>query len=423
MLEKAGPSDSSLSIPQRIRAWKSSISFDAFEGFHFPLVLLFGFLLRVASIAVAPFVYDEQEVFNRALALAEGRAFTFFGHELGMWDVRVWGGFLVYVTAIPLFFVKTHLAASVFYAFLNTLVIFFLYHLVARVFSRRHAFYASLLYLASPWAISSSAGLYNPNLSALFGFATFTGLLLALRWRSETLLWLAPGFVFASISCEIVNVALLGPFLGAVLLFRPRWRWRPMMIGSAFLLVLPSALYEWHTDFRNLSRFFEIVRTGDGAWPNYPVENLKVFQWILAVPTGEIGYLIGRTPAEFKRFFDLPWGLLFAPAIIASVVLVFYSHAMSLGQTRPGMARATEFRLIYACLLGFVGFALLIGLIGRTFEARHIYALFPVLFILMSEGLCRLEDRFGRRVTMLFWIMMAVEVVMTLRLITTKLPS
>ena len=287
-----------------------------------PIILLFAFLFRLWTIPSGPLSFDENKYYNRALKTATFEKIDVFGHEIygKQGSSFTWGGSFIYLFSIPLFFVQTPIAVKVFLALLSTLLIYGLYHLIRRYYSEDTAIYTSLFFAFSPWTIFSSTLIFH-NVIILFIVPLLFLFLKGFNDNKRLLIAFIPTVIFMCFSVHATSVALGITAIISYFIYKPKLNLKLILWAFIILLLamLPTIIYEITTDFSNVKLF--IARTAHRDAP-YKPETFKIFQWLVTVPSSEIGFLIGRSRDKFISFFKFPYFLFFIPAIIFSIYLV-----------------------------------------------------------------------------------------------------
>ncbi|MBL8045539.1 MAG: glycosyltransferase family 39 protein [Anaerolineales bacterium] len=207
------------------------------------LSLLLAGVLRLGWPEITEFKRDEAALYSLALDVAEFKALPLrgIGSSVGLPNTAI----SVYVFAIPLFFWKSPLAATLWVGVLNTAAVALTYFFARRYFGGRAAVLAVLLYAAAPWAVIYSRKIWAQNVLPLFVVAyIYTAALTFIEARRR---WLPAHLLLLALIAQIHYSGLLFlPITGALtLIFRRNLDWRTLGWGTvlAALTGVPFGLY------------------------------------------------------------------------------------------------------------------------------------------------------------------------------------
>jgi 4-amino-4-deoxy-L-arabinose transferase-like glycosyltransferase len=207
------------------------------------LILLLAGGLRLGWPEIIEFKRDEAALYSLALDVAEFKALPLrgIGSSVGLPNTAI----SVYVFAIPLFFWKSPLAATLWVGGLNTAAVALTYFFMRRYFGGRAALLAALLYAAAPWAVIYSRKIWAQNVLPVFVVAyIYTAALTFLEARRW---WLPVHLLLLALIAQIHYSGLLFlPLTGALLIsFRRNLDWRMLGWGAALaaLTLAPFLLH------------------------------------------------------------------------------------------------------------------------------------------------------------------------------------
>lgn len=215
-------------------------------------------LLRMGWPGLTEFKQDEARIYKMALDLAEFRAWPVRGidYSVGLPSSPI----TIYLYALPLFFWRSPLAATLFVGLLNTLSVALAYWLARRYWGARAGLWGAVLYAVAVWAIVFSRKLWSNNLLPIFitGYMA-SGLLAFVEGRTR---WLIAHLALWSVAVQlhISAIAYAPVTLLLMWMYRRQFNWRRVMggIGVAGLLATPYILFL-------LTRLAEV-----GRWLNSP---------------------------------------------------------------------------------------------------------------------------------------------------------
>jgi hypothetical protein len=207
------------------------------------LILAAAGLLRMGWPSLTEFKQDEAQLYKLALDLAELKALPLHGinSSLGLPNAPV----SVYLFAIPLFFWKSPLAATLFVGLLDTAAVGLAYLLARRYWGPRAAAVGALLYACAPWAVIYARKIWAQDTLPVFvvGYI-FSGLLAFAEGRRP---WVMVHLLLLAVIIEIhLSGLALVPLTAALLIIcwqRVDWRWVAAGALLALLTILPLAVF------------------------------------------------------------------------------------------------------------------------------------------------------------------------------------
>lgn len=197
--------------------------------------------LRLWSIDLAPFAYDEVDVLSRARTVLGG-ALTATG------PMTSWGvpdpPLSVYLMLPPSLLPRPGLAAAVWAAVLNVAAVVLTYAVARRFFGPWVALTAALLYAVNPWAVYFSRRTWAELQPLLTVLALWAALEVVTRRRA---VWAVAFFLMLALQVQTRLLAFVyaPAALLTVAIFPRRWgvRWPLAGIALGVLVSVPYALY------------------------------------------------------------------------------------------------------------------------------------------------------------------------------------
>ncbi len=339
-------------------------------------------ILRMGWPTLAEFKRDEVKVVRAALAIAyegdlpvEGVGSSIKVNNLPL---------TLYLTAIPLRLWRDPVAIVLFVGLLNGLAVLACYVLGRACFDRAVGLIAAFLFAVNPWAVIYGRKIWSQNLP-LITIAFFVALFAALVRGRQWALMGACIALAALVGFHLGGMAFVLVLLVALLLYRRRVAWKPLLAGTLFCALafapylIQDALHGWR-NARGLLHY-------GGGEAQYSWDALRYAFFL----TGSMGIeeMAGSLYLDYLAGLPNLWWLnwlmvgLLAAALIYAAVLVVRG---------PGERRHTMLLL----LLWFSIPVLLQTRHTAPVHRHYFILLYPVQFLLIAVMLVDLLSRLKR---------------------------
>ncbi len=225
----------------------------------FTLLGMFAVWLRLRLLGYSEIWHDQARTLNMALQWLHGGPLPLAGDlaSLGVHNAPL----VEYLYAIPLWFKEDIMGVCWFIALFNLLGILVAGLATARVFGRRVAWWASLLFVVNPWAVEYGRLIWMVSFVPGFAAALYACVLLYFADEAKPrYLILGALCLSATIQTHLTTVTLL-PALGIVALRHwRRLRIAPLLIGAALFVLsfLPFIVFHVTSGFSD----FQAMRSG-----------------------------------------------------------------------------------------------------------------------------------------------------------------
>ena len=333
--------------------------------------LVFGLaaVLRLCSLDLAAFTYDDADVMLRARAVAAGQP-TSVG-ALTSWGVPD-PPLLIYLLAAVARLPSPALATLGLMALINALAVLATYSLAARFFGQRLGVLAGLLYAVNPWAIYFGRRAWSEVQPVLAVMALWAAFEVVVARRDRFALPFLAALV-ASVQARLVAASYAPAALVALALGGRLWlsRWSLAGLAGGGLLALPYLVYLVG------SREQTAAALAEGNRGLSPIPRITVLQfawWVAA------GLNLLPTPARLAPWLDLMGAVLRAEAWLAGGLLLG-GLAICLAQCARRRPSWERFALILAWTVLPLG---LVAWQSSTIYLHYLVLLLPMLFLLMA---------------------------------------
>jgi 4-amino-4-deoxy-L-arabinose transferase-like glycosyltransferase len=338
-------------------------------------VFLLAASLRLGSLDLAAFTFDDADIVRRAREIAAGR----LALEGGMTS---WGipdpPLLAYLHATVARLPNPALASLALMALLNSLLVVATYLFAARYFGRRLALISSLLLAVNPWAIFFGRRAWVEVQPVLTLAAVWCSFEVAVRGR---LAFALPFFLAlsAGVQARLLALCYAPAALACLALGGRAWltRWTVLGVVGGVLLGAPYGLFL----LQNQSQIFAALQDGDRGVASAPAGNALLFAWWFAS-----GLNLLPTPADQTSWLDLLGFALSVEAVLVGVLLV-----SGLALCLVVSVRRAEGWRPYGLLLAWVVLPLaLLAWQSSTVYLHYLVILVPLIFLVAALPLERL---------------------------------
>lgn len=350
------------------------------------LLLLITAVSRMGWPGLTEFKADEARLLQLALNMAEFDTFPLRGISSSVgfpnFPMSVW------LYALPLFFWKSAISATLFTGFLNTLAVLGCYWLVRRYWGVEAALTSALLFAVSPWAIHHSRKIWAQNLLPVFvvGWA-ITAVLSFVESRSK---WIIIHFLCLAIAAQTHLAAFaLIPATGLIMLFfwrRINWKHTLLGIFAAGLTLVPFFIYLL-TEGKGYVNI-EAVSAGNSAiassWSFDAIYHLwrLTSGWQIHALAGEAFADYLATVPSLTAVYWI-WGTLFLAGLVVMV-----EHIWNLRSSRDKQGEVSVIFLIWLVIP-----ILFFSTPFLPVEIHYLIPLYPVPYIIMGIFVAKLAPR------------------------------
>ncbi len=208
-------------------------------------ILLVAALLRMGWLGTAEFKLDEAGMAQLALNLAQGKSLPLQGTGSSTGLPSAPGA--AYVYAIPFLFSSDPFLATFFTAALNVIGVALCWWLARRYWGRSAAFFASLLFATSPWAVIASRKIWEPDLLPPLTLAYIITALLGFVERRRWAVTVHLALLALIVQIHFSGLALVPITVVLVIAFWRHLDWRAAAAGIAIAAIeaLPFVYYVW----------------------------------------------------------------------------------------------------------------------------------------------------------------------------------
>jgi hypothetical protein len=225
-------------------------------------LLLFAVWLRCRYLGYSEMWADQSVTLNIALHWLHGGALPLAADpsSSGLHNPPL----VVYLYALPLLFKPDILGVVWLITLVNLLGLLAAGLATARVFGWRVAWWACLLLIVNPWAVSFSRLIWMPSFVPGFSSMLYACLLLYFAATPRPAYLILGALCFAAVIQTHMTAIALVPMLGLVaLVFRRRLKLRPLLIGAGLfgLCFLPFILFQFQTGFSDF-RYLQVKMGG-----------------------------------------------------------------------------------------------------------------------------------------------------------------
>ncbi|HNT77741.1 MAG TPA: glycosyltransferase family 39 protein [Anaerolineae bacterium] len=364
------------------------------------LILMLAFALRLSHPTLVEFKRDEATVARLAQAIAYEGYLPAVGVDssLGIDNLPL----TLYLMALPLRLWADPLAAVLFTCLLNALAVWVCYHFGKTYFDERVGLIAALLFAVNPWAILYARKIWCrtlPLFTLSLMFFTCETFVRGRRWAFVGVC----ASLAALLGLQLEALAFI-PLVGlALLLYRDRLAWKPLLVGVTVALLLggPYFIYDAFHSWENM-RGLAAYTGGEG-----------VFSWAAArfalMLTGSAG-IEGQAGGFYREFWGGLLPLRWLNPVMMGLVLIGLGYALYQAVRAPSQERR---RL---CTLLTLWFAVPILLQSRPSAPPqfHYFVMhYPVQFLLVAvmgvdclDALPKLPWRRLRRLRPVGWTLL-----------------
>lgn len=362
--------------------------------------------LRFRGLAYGEMGSDQSILYSIAMTWVNGGALPLAANKssAGIMNPPL----VEYLIGLPLMLRTTILSAVRFQALLGVGAVLALYLYAAPLFGRRVALLAAFLFAVSPWAVTYSRFIWNPNPIPFFSTLLLGSLLAVAAGAERRPVHLALAFLWLAAVTQLhLSGLVLIPVVGLVLLlFRRRW-WPgpeqdgaakgvwPLLVGAGLFLLLyaPFLLYEAAAGFGDVRAVWSALRGGQATGE----ATVNTASWLLTLDLASgAGFAQGRA-----AWLEAVWPAFWLPALARWLFAAALAYAAAapllwhLRQRRGRLRQPLPPRLVALLILALWIAVPVLAYLRHTVYLQHYYFLYllPAPFLLLAL----VADEAGRR--------------------------
>jgi len=349
-------------------------------------VLLLAAFLRLAAFEEALVGADQSSILAAAAEIAAFRSLPQVGikSSIGVMQTAV----TPTLAAIPLLIVPKVIAVKWFFSALDLLALALLFNAVHRVFGRRAALTAALLYATAPWVVEFIRWIWYQTLICTFAVTTYAAFLIVLTARkgrtapAMVVVGLAAATLMGLVHLAAVPWAAALGLLGMLLAWRNGWR-RALLVGLAlsFLIAAPYLWYLLSTGFADVKLLLQ------GNSGTAPAWNWAAYRLTWELLTGAQVLSTPRDPLWAASVIRLPRLFHLFTAILALSGAGALYDLRRPARRRPALALTLAWTVLAPTLF-----------LPTSIHLQHFYLLFlfPAPYVLIGAWVERLLAATGR---------------------------
>jgi hypothetical protein len=340
--------------------------------------LLIAAVLRLGGFQEVLIGADQSTILSGAANLVALRGFPLIGMKSSVGVMQT--ATPIYLAAMALALVHKVVSIKWFFSILDILALAYLYRSVGRVFDRRAALIAGLLYATNPWIVEFNRWIWYQTLLPTFATVAFAALLQLWHVRR-------PDAPTGTLALAIVASALLGtvhivglPWAGLLFLICLVLAWRHRLwhgllwgTGGALLISAPYLVYLVKTRFSDIALILRSAGDRTGEW------NWLALRMTRELLTGEEIFPIVDSPVWAERTVSLPLLTQIFPWILGAAVLGLLYQAIN---RQKNITAEILFPIFWSLLAPFI-------FLRSSVHIQHFYLLFlfPAPFVVLGVWL------------------------------------
>ncbi|MDF1512815.1 MAG: hypothetical protein P1S60_03285 [Anaerolineae bacterium] len=279
----------------------------------------------------------------------------------------------LYLMAIALRIHPDPLSAVILTIFLNTAAVGVCYWLTHRTYGRVPAVIATTLFAVSPWAVLYARKVWSLELP-LFTLAFIISCIAVFVWDKKWALVAAVVSLAVLVGLHLGGLAFVPIFGMAVLIYRDKVAWKPLIIGGLLggLLFLPYLIHDAQQNWTNLRGLLSFSGTGD----TFSWDSLR-YALTMVGSTG----IEGQAGVLYKQFKDSVPNLWIMNDLMTYIVVASLIYTV----VQTVSASSTEKRRYSTLWLLWFIIPIVLQLRASAPPQRHyLVLLYPVQFIMVA---------------------------------------